>query len=275
MALNLTAVIGIVMHGIVQGFSDDIPLERQICGASGGKALIRRPRDRAVIDNGMVARGHAHAAVRGAIAVTDTHTDIADHNILRAHRAEIIVYERDAVAGGGLSCHIDIAAVLRDAERILQRNDAAHVKDDRPRSLERTQTVAERTLLAVFVQIGDVVHGAAAAAACKSPVALGCRKRRTRDLEAVHCTRHDAPVLVHLIDTPVIRRHRGIALVKREFRRCYIAPEFRGGCRCFGHGSEIRADVDVVACGIGTSLPGKSVLTQEMRFLILRQHVAD
>ena len=274
-ALHVAAVVGVVVNRIIQGLADDIPLEGEIRRTSRRKALIRRPRDRAVIDNGMVAGAHAHAAVRGAVHIADTHTDITDDHILGTHRTKVIVDERDAVAGGCLTGNIHIAAVLRNAERIRQRNDAADIKHDRPGTLEGAKTVAQGAFLAVIAEVGDMVHAAAPAASCEPSVSLGCRECRTSHLKAVDRTRYGAAVCLYLIHTPVVGGDGGIALVEGKLTIFHVPFEFRRAGRSLGYSGKICTNVDIVTRRIRTGSPGKSILTKEMLLLIRRRDLAN
>ena len=272
MALNIGAVIRVVVNGIVERFADDIPLEGDIRGAAGGEALVRRPGDRAVIDNGIGAGAKPHAAGRFAVHLADTHAHITDDNILSTQRAEIVVDECDAVAGRCLSRDIHIAAVLGDAEHRFQRDHAADIEDNGARTLEGLETVAEGALAAV-IEIRHMVDRAASAAAGISAVALRGRKGKAGDLEGIDSALCDGTA-ADLIHTPVVGRDRGIGLIERILRAALIALEFRGCRCCTEHGIIACADIDIVRLCIFARCPRKHAGFQ-MLLLIRRRDAGN
>src|SRR5262249_4286350 len=151
-----------------------------VAALAGAEALVDAPANRAVVEDDVIAAAGAAAVLRDAGLVAEADADVADDDVVRLETAEGVVLQADAVARRRLPGDRQVR-VVNDQLR-LQRDDAADAEDDRARSagLDRLAQAARSGV----VEVRDLVHLAAPAAAGEASVALGLGKGQVTDAEA-------------------------------------------------------------------------------------------
>src|SRR5690606_4457424 len=125
------AFLVLLVAGDVEGLANQRPLERDVLRAARAERLVLRPTDRAVIDDGIVATGEAHAVECLARLVAGADADVANDQVLGAKAAEVVVREADALARCGLPRDGEVA--IPNDQSALEHDAARHVKNYRPR----------------------------------------------------------------------------------------------------------------------------------------------
>ncbi len=91
------------MTGIIERLGNQRALERDIVSAAGTEGLINRPTNRAMVDNAIIRRRHAHAVKRGAGNISGPHANVANDDIRSAKHPEIIFAKANAFPWSGLA----------------------------------------------------------------------------------------------------------------------------------------------------------------------------
>jgi len=102
--LELGAIGGGVMVGMLEGLGDEVALERDVAAVAGARALVDRPADRAVVDDGVIgADAHADAVHRGLRRLAEPLPHEAHDDVVGAADTGGVVGETDALTGRGLA----------------------------------------------------------------------------------------------------------------------------------------------------------------------------
>ena len=162
------------MTGLVQRLRNQRALQCDVFRAARTERFVEGPTDRAVVNDAVIAGGHAHAIERRAGKVAGAHADVTDDDVGRAQHAHVVFAEADAFAGRGLAGDGEIGIGFADDEPRFERDEAG---DDGARTgLFNGFAQAAR---AGVVQVGDVKHTTAAATEGKASVALGGGKGKS------------------------------------------------------------------------------------------------
>ncbi len=95
----------LVVKTVVETFAQDTPLEGVVLAISGVLITVYSPTGRNVVEYQIVAiiyRDSIGTAGPRFVFVTKAHADVADYDIGGFAEAQFVIFERDAVARGGL-----------------------------------------------------------------------------------------------------------------------------------------------------------------------------
>ena len=144
------------------------------CGAFAvgvdAEGLVAPPGKRAMVENHVRAVGDAGAVLARVAAHAHAEAHVAHDDIGGSREADAVAIDGDALAGCRLPSHIE---VVLEHHAALDVDDARHVEDDDAVGL--ADGIAKRAAAAI-VQVGDVIHAAAAPSGGKAPPALGTRE---------------------------------------------------------------------------------------------------
>ena len=155
----------------VKGFGDQRALERDVVCATRADGFVERPTDGAMINDAIVAGGHAHAVERHAGKIAGADAKVACDDIGCAQHAEVVFAKTDAFAGRSLARDGQIGICLPDDEARFKGDEAGDIEDDGA-GAGLLNSVAQ-TAEAGIVEIGDVQYASAASALSEASVALG------------------------------------------------------------------------------------------------------
>ena len=166
------AVGALRVLGVVEALAEDAPLHREVLVVVERGAFVHRPAHRAVVEDdvGVVAAPDAVFLAGHLVAQAEAHE--ADDHVVGVV-LDAVVGQADAVARRRLAGDGDVA--LGDGQAALELDDAGHVEDDGP-GAGLTEGVAERSLVVVVLERGDVIDRATAAAGREHAAALGARE---------------------------------------------------------------------------------------------------
>ena len=146
---------------VVDALPDDTILKGQVVnsGTIDIKRTIAAPGDGHVVKEVVLPAGDADGVLAAVPVFAHPDADVADDVVARAGRQRnAVAIEGNATAGSRLASYRDI---LTDDDAVADVDDPTHVKDYRPIWLAHRITKRAR---AAVIEIGHVVHGAAASA---------------------------------------------------------------------------------------------------------------
>ena len=165
----------LLMAGGIQGFRNEGALQGNVFSAARTEGFVESPTDGAMINDTLVAGGHAHAVEGGAGKIAGPDADVADDDVGGAEHAEIVFAETDAVSGSGLASNGEVAVGFADGEFGFEGNESGDLEDDGA-GAGLLDGIAQ-TAGAGVVQISDRDDATAPAALSETSVAFSSGKR--------------------------------------------------------------------------------------------------
>ena len=166
----------LLVDGLAQAFRNDIPLEAEVLHPIEGRALIRAPAHRAVVNHyigvGAVPVEYLHGIVFRLGLVAHAAADEADYHVARRN-LEGIVLQADSIPRSRLSGDGHVS--LGDGELAAELDDTGHIEHYRALAA-LGKAIAERAGAAV-AEVGYMIDAAPAASGGIHPAAFRTRER--------------------------------------------------------------------------------------------------